>query len=197
MEDIMHSKIIKMAIIFAVLTNIGQAVNAMTEPFKLGLARVVPLSFDQTANEWRILLRHHNGAWHDFYTPYYGSAPTAASAPAEQALKDQTNGMYTVAMNGDIALGNQKTTRIVHRSLYDQGPDIVFFRVVPFIRGNDLFEKGRNTLADDFVWISQAQFAKADGIKSRQGKPINLDPEVQAMLANHLNEAVSYLTPAK
>lgn len=101
-------------------------------------ARIVPLAYDN--GQWKVLLGQNqiDNSWSDFGKPIDDKLPAAV---AQEALSEQTNQEYNIDMN-DLPMH-------VHR----KGADTFFFMEGPFIRGAELYKKGRNKVKKDFVWL--------------------------------------------
>lgn len=103
--------------------------------------RVLPVAFDKNKGKWSILLGlNKNGYWNDFGAE--ASKGTKGNVVAQDALKNQTNSVYNVQIQGApwFKLAND---------------DIIHFVPVKFISGGDLYKTARTSIKEDFRWVSE------------------------------------------
>ncbi len=123
----------------------------------------IPVSHNPQTNEWSVLLGlHNNTEWGPFQAPL--KKGEKANKAAERALNTGTNGLYSTSIH----------------SMPWEKIDNYFYHLVPvatFIRGNQLYEKGRNHEITDFAWVPVSQLLAPGPIKIKQTS--------NAIVANH------------
>lgn len=111
----------------------------------------IPVSHNPQTNEWSVLLGlHKDNQWSPFQEEL--NTGEKANKAAGRALKVGTNGLYTIDIQN-----------MPWEKLGDY-----YYHLVPvptFIRGNDLYEKGRNKEISDFAWVPVSQLLQKGPIK--------------------------------
>jgi ribA/ribD-fused uncharacterized protein len=133
------------------------------------LGRAVPMAYNKQTQEWSILFGHNarNQRWTDFAKR--GERGKRGNEIASQALSQQTNGIYSVSMQG-------APYRHIKRGPL-QG-DVFHFVKVSYIPGKDLYQRARNAIKDDFRWVPANQIisGQVTALPHRTARGTSNDP---------------------
>lgn len=170
--------------------------SAMQQP-RRWKGRAIPVTFDQ--NIWKVLVGHSikdpKNVFTDFskdsLPPQKGIKSKKGNVIASEALKEQTNGVYTVAITGDMP--------------YYQSPagDWLHFVPVEFKSGNYLYHNARNSSKDDFMWIPVDTIINGQTIKHQRYDKISdsiivteitISPGVYNFLKKNLARAIASIS---
>lgn len=146
--------------------------------------RAVLMAIHPKTQELNVLLAHARGAdvrsdWSDFSAESRSSEK--GNAVASRAIREQTNGQYEIDL-----------TRTPH--YYKQSPagDWFHFVSVPFKAGSVLYDSGKNSEKDDFVWVPASSIINRQPIMHPRRGQIMISQGVYAFLRQNLTAAINY-----
>jgi ribA/ribD-fused uncharacterized protein len=146
--------------------------------------RAIPLAYDANTKEWSVLLSHKIGDPANLFTDFAQESEAGAgqrgNMVATQALKNQTNNMFDIRI-------------MTHHPYLQYGQDWFHFVPVKFISGRELYDKARNNVKDDFMWIRADDIIRDREIKHPRRGGITVSNAVKAVLQNNLAKIIAQL----
>lgn len=181
---------------FVMLSNISMLYSM--QPQARWKGRAVLMSKDPQTQQWRVLLAHRplsidkNDVWADFDEESRGGE--RGNVVAARGVNTQTKNVFGITPTMmQYGVEGQKPA---------PGVSGDWFQFIPlgvpgnpnFISGQDLYNRARTNLRDDFIWVNaQAIINNQPIIHTRTNKPITISRGVLAALRNLLPGAIQRL----